>query len=291
MIYCNQPLALTRTENLSKDLPFGIWTVSGKCAENDSPAHQHTHFELIYLLRGRGVLRADLREIRLEQHRVDCVAPGQVHLFLPDADAAGFRIVFSESFPYAGDYDTDMGYPGRSLQLIRKAGAVVVREEVRMDIEDIMKKLQQEFTALLPFKLQVIKRYLRIMLIYLSRDLGDGMESSYTRDKELVQDFIQLVDKHFKELKMVVEYAHRLSITPNYLNEIVKKNTGYPAGHHIRQRVVLEAKRMGLYTRTNMKQIAYSLGFADCGHFSKFFKAAAGKNFSEFKRDAAITSI
>lgn len=290
MIYCNQPLALTKTANFAKDLPFRIWTVGGKCTEYDPPAPQHAYFELIYLLEGSAVLRADLREMRLEQHQVYCVAPGQVHLLLPDADAAGFRIVFSESFPFAGDYDADMGYPGISLQRIRKVGAVVVREEVRVDIEDIMKKLYRESTALLPFKLQVIKRYLRIMLIYLSRDLGnDEMESTYTRDKELVQDFIQLVDKHFKEMKMVVEYANRLSITPNYLNEIVKKNTGYPAGHHIRQRVVLEAKRMGLYTRTNMKQIAYSLGFSDCGHFSKFFKAAAGKNFSDFKRDAAMT--
>src|SRR6202000_379640 len=113
------------------------------------------------------------------------------------------------------------------------------------------------------FKLQVIKRYLRILLIYLGRHVNEDMPLvSQTRDKELVEDFISLVDKHFKETKMVAEYANRLSITPNYLNEVVKKNTGYPAGHHIRQRVVLEAKRMGLYTRTNMKQIAYSLGFS-----------------------------
>jgi hypothetical protein len=41
---------------------------------------------------------------------------------------------------------------------------------------------------------------------------------------------------------------------PNYLNRIVKKNTGFSAGHHIRQRVVLEAKRMGRYSDAGMKE-------------------------------------
>ena len=78
--------------------------------------------------------------------------------------------------------------------------------------------------------------------------------------------------------------AH-LSVTPNYLNEVVKKNTGRTAGHHIRQRVALEAKRMGRYSDIAMKEIAYNLGFSDCGHFSKFFKTATGVNFSDFKKE------
>ncbi|MES1249467.1 MAG: helix-turn-helix domain-containing protein, partial [Chitinophaga rupis] len=228
--------------------------------------------------------------VELESQRVYCVAPDQVHQFLPDEDAEGFSIAFTESFPNDGDYD--MNYPGWSLPSIGRAGGVFVNEDVWQDLELIMKKLCQEFNNLYPFKLQIIKRYLRILLTYLSRHLSEGKPVALlTRDKELVDDFISLVDKHFKETKMVAEYANRLSITPNYLNEVVKKNTGYPAGHHIRQRVVLEAKRMSLYTRTNMKQIAYSLGFSDCGHFSKFFKTATGKNFSDFKREKLAVAM
>ena len=62
-----------------------------------------------------------------------------------------------------------------------------------------------------------------------------------TRHAELTQQFIALLDKHFKAQKMVSGYAGMLLVTPNYLNEIIKKTTGYSAGYHIRQRVVLEA--------------------------------------------------
>jgi AraC family transcriptional activator of pobA len=67
--------------------------------------------------------------------------------------------------------------------------------------------------------------------------------------------------------------------------------TGFSAGHHIRQRVVLEAKRMGRYSDAGMKEIAYNLGFLDSAHFSSFFKTYGGINFSEFKRGALIVPL
>ena len=102
---------------------------------------------------------------------------------------------------------------------------------------------------------------------------------------------MELLDKNFKEKKMVAEYAAQLLVTPNYLNLIVKKNTGISAGHHIRQRIVLEAKRMGRYSGAGMKAIAYDLGFLDSAHFSKFFKTFGGTNFSEFKKGALTVPL
>ena len=99
---------------------------------------------------------------------------------------------------------------------------------------------------------------------------------------------MELLDKNFKEKKMVAEYAAQLLVTPNYLNRIIKNITGFSAGHHIRQRIVLEAKRLGLYTAAGMKEIAYKLGFIDSAHFSKFFKTYAGLNFSEFKKGGGV---
>jgi AraC-like DNA-binding protein len=40
-----------------------------------------------------------------------------------------------------------------------------------------------------------------------------------------------------------------------------------------------------------MKEIAYELGFLDSAHFSRFFKSVAGKNFSDFKKEALNFSI
>src|SRR4030095_2999629 len=140
---------------------------------------------------------------------------------------------------------------------------------------------------------ELLKRYFKIILIYLTRRLAEEnfQSTERSREAELVKCFMDLLEKNFREKKMVFEYAAQLSVTPNYLNGIIKKNTGFSAGHHIRQRVVLEAKRLGWYSDAGMKEIAYSLGFEDSSHFSKFFKAVAGMNFSEFKRGAVIIPL
>ena len=83
---------------------------------------------------------------------------------------------------------------------------------------------------------------------------------------------------------MVSDYAGELFISPSYLNEIVKRISGFTASHHIQQRIVLEAKRLAIYSGSSMKEIAYLLGFEDIAYFSKYFKTFSGTNFRDFKR-------
>lgn len=68
------------------------------------------------------------------------------------------------------------------------------------------------------------------------------------------------------------------------MNDSVKKVTGQPASEHIKQRVVLEAKRKAFFGTTSAKEIAFDLGFEDEAHFSKYFKANTGQTFTEYRK-------
>lgn len=139
------------------------------------------------------------------------------------------------------------------------------------------------------FRSEMLRRYFKILLIYITRQVEGNFEFVRpTRNLEIVQQFMGLLERNYKEQKMVSDYASMLSVTPNYLNEIIKKTTGYSAGHHIRQRIVLEAKRQATFSGHCMKEIAYFLGFGDMAHFSKFFKNTTGMNFSDFKKERLL---
>ncbi len=58
----------------------------------------------------------------------------------------------------------------------------------------------------------------------------------------------------------------------NYLNEVVKKTTGFAASYWISQQRLLEAKRLLVYTHLDVQEIGYSLGYPDAAYFSKWFK-------------------
>ena len=204
----------------------------------------------------------------------------------------GFVFSFTDSFFNLGEHEFDISVQSTLYQLFNECRPLRVEKEIEKEIWDLSLKMMQEYVNQYSFRTLLIKRYFRIFLILLSRQLEEIAESvGQTRKRELVRRFMELLDKSFREEKMVGGYAAQLGVTANYLNRIVKKTTSFSAGHHIRQRVVLEAKRMARFSDSGMKEIAYELGFFDSAHFSRFFKMSAGTNFTDFKKENLNLSI
>jgi AraC-like DNA-binding protein len=101
--------------------------------------------------------------------------------------------------------------------------------------------------------------------------------------KSLVKNFREVVEKNFHKWHQVKEYAEELYVSPNYLNEVIRSNMNSSAKDYIQNRIVLEAKRMAVFTGKSSKEIGYDLGFDDPSHFSKFFKSNTGQSVQDFK--------
>jgi AraC family transcriptional activator of pobA len=271
-----------------KGLPFKINTIRGLRHEGDdiyTLPHSNDYYEMIWVTNGSGVLKADLQEYAIGNNLLYCLKPGQVHQLATNEEADGYILSFGPSFLSILEHEFDWTCQASLFQLF--AGHhVTIQGDSMQDLKEIALKMMTEFDHQYSFRTQLLKKYFKIFLIYLSRQFEENLQVvKQTREMELVNSFLEMLDKKFKDMKMVADYATQLSVTPNYLNGIIKKNTGISAGQHIRQRVVLEAKRMARYSEAGMKEIAYSLGFSDSGHFSKFFKTVSGKNFSDFKKE------
>lgn len=243
-----------------------------ECEEkNEDPKNAH-HHTIIWVING-----SDNTLYFIKQH--------QAHRFQTEGDVKGYVVSFADAFLDLEDPRSETTYYNYLFSLFASARSIRIKSEIFPDLLDITEKMMKEFNNSHLFRMEILRRYFKIFLLYLTRDMEENIQvTNQSRNIELVQRFISLLDKKFKTHKMVSEYARDLALTPNYLNEITKKITGYPAGHHIRQRVVLEAKRLGVYSDTGMKEIAYDLGFSDSSHFSKFFKAVTGMNFTDFKK-------
>src|SRR4030095_15076381 len=276
-------------------LPFKVQTIKNFTEEQDDineGPHSHNYYEMIWLIKGSSTLYADMQEYTIASNTIFCLKPNQAHQFQTQAEMEGFVFSFTDSFFRMDEYDFDWASQASLFQLFTEGRIISIADEMEEDMKEIVLKMIKEFGNQYSNRMELLKRYFKIFLIYLTRTLEENFQSTeQSRETELVKNFMELLDKNFKEKKMVAEYAAQLLVTPNYLNRIVKKITEFSAGHHIRQRIVLEAKRMGHYSDAGMKQIAYDLGFLDSAHFSRFFKTFGGKNFSEFKRGAVIIPL
>ena len=101
-------------------------------------------------------------------------------------------------------------------------------------------------------------------------------EQFLSKKTQLVRRYKNLINNHFITHKTVDYYASLLHITPNYLNEVVKSETGVSAKKHITERVLLEAQNLLLYAPLDISEISHLLQFSEPTHFSKFFKKETG---------------
>ncbi len=92
-----------------------------------------------------------------------------------------------------------------------------------------------------------------------------------------------LVEEHFRRERQLSFYAGKLAMTPDRLNDHVKRAAGVTAGHLIRQRVLTEAKRQLVFTNQPINEIAYDLTFADPSHFARFFRKQTGTTPQAFR--------
>ena len=99
-----------------------------------------------------------------------------------------------------------------------------------------------------------------------------------------IRSFQQLIDKHYTSIRLPKEYADLLYITPNHLNALCQEMLGKSAGDLIRNRVILEAKRLLTNADLSITQIADELNFKDDSYFNRFFKKDVGMTPDEFRK-------
>jgi AraC family transcriptional activator of pobA len=97
-----------------------------------------------------------------------------------------------------------------------------------------------------------------------------------------------LVNQHYVEKRLPKEYAAMLYVTPNYLNALCRDLLGKSAGQLIRDRILLEAKRLLVNTDISISEIAYRLNFKDNSYFTKFFKKYSGVTPEDFKTSHSL---
>ncbi|MBO9152813.1 helix-turn-helix domain-containing protein [Chitinophaga sp. GCM10012297] len=131
--------------------------------------------------------------------------------------------------------------------------------------------------------LQMLLKRLIIILTRLAR--GQFVTGQpLTEDKmDIVRKYNMLVENHYKKEHRVSFYAEKLHRSPKTLANLFAIYNRKSPLMVIRERVLLESKRLLMYTDKSAKEIAYELGFEDAAYFSKFFKQNAGQSPSDFR--------
>ncbi len=103
------------------------------------------------------------------------------------------------------------------------------------------------------------------------------------RFEATLDDYFQSDKPHTIGLLSVKYCAEKLFLSPNYLGDLIKKETGKSAQEHIQLKLMEIAKEKFFDTSKSIGEIAYDLGFKHPGHFSRMFKNETGYTPNEFR--------
>jgi len=262
------------------------WMETQRSSWNSEP-EKLGRFEVIWIKKGTGSLWADEQRMDIIDNTIYCLSPGTVRKCIIETNLEGYYISFTPEFIWlSSDTANNSSWIGQ-IDNSSNVIAIRIKEEMQLELEVIARKMKWEFSNYFNQKLDLLKGFLNVFLIYFSRNIEKPAANEIkSQESELVRKFLGLVKKNFITQKMVSSYAGELCVTPNYLNRIVKKVTGFTASQQIQQQIILETKRKAIYSDVSMKEIAYSLGFDNPAHFSKFFKNMCGMSFTDYKKNA-----
>lgn len=95
--------------------------------------------------------------------------------------------------------------------------------------------------------------------------------------------YFEATDIQEKGLPTVRYLSDQMNLSPNYLSDLLKKESGKNAQDHIHFYLIEKAKRLLISTDRTVSEIAYSLGFDYSQYFNKLFKQKTGKTPIEFR--------
>lgn len=235
--------------------------------------HQHTYYEIIWVEKGSGIHTIDFVDYHYSGPCIFLLHPRNAHKIQKDILSSGGVIKFNEHFftndepaskfllKFAVFNDIDV-LPVLNLSISEA-------KKIKYLFEIIFAEINERQIPMTTLVLSLLKSLL--LKIYQIKKESFPIDNLYNPTSNRYQEFQELVEKYFKHQHTLTFYSEKLKFSTRTLNELCKKNSHKTAHQLIKDRLLLEAKRMLTYTDFSVKEIAFQLGFDDSSYFTRFF--------------------
>jgi AraC family transcriptional activator of pobA len=226
-------------------------------------------YVLIWCSSGTATLVADENEFELKANTVITITSGQVHYIKRSKAARGFVLEFTYAFFCKDDKDIELIFHNSLFCHFAMNEVIPLGKTqlVGLELKQIEKELKEK-----PYQYLIsVHSMIKLILVEINRSKIRQGGEIYKPDA-LFLKFLDTVIANFSKNLPVRQIAAALGTTEPKLNELSKLHTGRTAQSVIHGLIASEAKRLFIYEKLSVKEVAYQLGFNDPFYFSNFFK-------------------
>lgn len=251
------------------------------------PIHRHNHYELVFVEQGNGI-----------HHINDLTEPFQKGdiLFIQPNDAHFYTLKSKTIFTYVKFLTAIQNNHTiiNRLEMIKdeKAYRYAPYHNCVTDTKDasqmfiLLKLMKQEYQINPNDEHHNLLYLLQVMLNIIYRNVHNKPAYTPNINSQKIADILAFLRSSVYESKKVTlsQVAAMFSLSPNYINNLIKKNTELTIHQHLTKYKMETAETLLLHSDKNINEIAHLLGYTDASHFSNTFKKEKKFNPLQYKR-------
>lgn len=259
--------------NQSPEAVGGIF-IAYHCAEDldgfddKLEAHRDDFFIFFVLTKGQASIKCDMIDIVINEINVLLIKPLQIHCGQDGTvDAAGYYIGIA---PFL--------IPNNCIEIFQNLKISeqlnIIDPAYQEELLDTIHLLHRSFKSSNPNRAQIINGLFNA-LVYNFANIYSGSKSEVKELKNqsglIYANFKKLISEH-TFLESPSYFAKKLNISTSHLNDCVRASSDKSVTYWLQNAMIVEAQRLLYYTESEVKEIAFILGFQDHTYFSRLFK-------------------
>jgi len=270
----------------SKLKTFGLLPIGNGQTDPVNGPHYKEFIKILYLPIGYKI-RVDFSIYETYQPTFLFISPNQYLEIETAGQEKGYFIFYNRDFYCIQIHDQEVACDGLLFNNIKNMPKVEISEDEQAFFECLLKEMIQEFKLNDSSLEEMVRTYLKQLLIRATRSwkrqhLNEAVTGQHS-DLEFFRQFTRLVEEHYKSKHTVADYADFLCMQPKTITHKFNRLRLPQPNEVIKNRIILEAKRLLAHTRLTAKEIAYELGFNDPAYFSRLFMTKTGESPSGFR--------
>lgn len=227
--------------------------------------------KIIYLKAG-GKAIIDFKEYQTGEDALFFVSNGQYYQL--DEQSAGTLLYYNRDFYCVEIHDKEVACDGILFNNVYEIPVVYMQPVEAQAMQALFQEIKTELDhddSSLEEMLRILLKTIIIKATRIWKQAHHAVTREAQQEVEFSRKFSQLVEWHYTRQHTVAEYAELLNITPKALNKRITRYSQTTPNDIIKERIILEAKRLLVHTQLSVKEISYKLGYDDTSYFTRLF--------------------
>jgi AraC family transcriptional activator of pobA len=247
----------------------------------------HAHRDLAHMLfvaRGGGRMRVETEILPFRAPAVLISAAGSVHGFDFEPETDGHVLTLADT------YVRELVVRMPECRRLFEASRAIALDRIDFHAHGFaqsLERLGQELVWAAPGRAIALEGHLLCVLVGVLRIAAlPAASKAINPNAALFARFREVVEERFRTSAGISDYSDVLGVTPSRLRSACIGVAGSSPVAIVNDRIMVEAKRMLLYTSMTISEVAYEVGFQDPAYFSRFFAGREGRPPSMFRAAA-----